>query len=184
MDADHVAHIASAGFYADPVMTWVFPDDATRLGLLEIAFAGLVREFLTDTGRVDVLDDACITLWRTPDHDYTPTGGDDDGSDGSPFTPDVLERFGILDGLMRAAHPHDRHWYLNVISTLPERQGTGLGARALAPVLAICDADGIPAYLESSNPRNMTLYRRHGFEQTGEIPLPDGPSLYPMWRTL
>jgi hypothetical protein len=30
----------------------------------------------------------------------------------------------------------------------------------------------------------MTLYRRHGFEQTGEIPLPDGPSLYPMWRTL
>jgi hypothetical protein len=35
---------------------------------------------------------------------------------------------------------------------------------------------------ESSNPRNMTLYRRHGFDQTGEIPLPDGPSLYPMWR--
>jgi len=28
----------------------------------------------------------------------------------------------------------------------------------------------------------MTLYRRHGFEQIGEIELPDGPSLYPMWR--
>jgi ribosomal protein S18 acetylase RimI-like enzyme len=41
----------------------------------------------------------------------------------------------------------------------------------------------MPAYLESSNPRNMSLYRRHGFEQVGELPLPDGPALYPMWRT-
>ena len=62
------------------------------------------------------------------------------------------------------------------------RKCRGLGAEALAPTLSVCDAEGMPAYLESSNPRNMTLYRRHGFVEIGEIPLPDGPSLYPMWR--
>jgi hypothetical protein len=28
----------------------------------------------------------------------------------------------------------------------------------------------------------MTLYRRHGFVETAELNLPDGPSLYAMWR--
>jgi hypothetical protein len=45
------------------------------------------------------------------------------------------------------------------------------------------DAEGIPGYLESSNERNLPLYRRYGFEVTGEIVLPeDGPIIWPMWR--
>lgn len=45
-----------------------------------------------------------------------------------------------------------------------------------------CDAEHAPAYLESSNPANIGYYQRFGFEVTGEIVLPDGPSLWPMWR--
>jgi ribosomal protein S18 acetylase RimI-like enzyme len=100
----------------------------------------------------------------------------------SRFTPDELERLGILGEAMMAAHPHEPHWYLNVVSTLPECQGHGYGAAVLQPVLAVCDAERVSAYLESSNPRNMTLYRRQGFVETGEIELPDGPSLFQMWR--
>jgi len=183
-----LASIAAAGFYDDPVMSWVFPEASTRLEQLRFAFGGLVRDFLPDRGPVHLLDDACATFWRQPyfSDDRAERTGDGDAGGGEmpdvPFTADVLERFAILDSTMAAAHPHDPHWYLNVISTLPERQGTGLGARAIRAVLEVCDAEGIPAYLESSNPRNMTLYRRHGFVQTGELPLPDGPSLYPMWR--
>jgi GNAT superfamily N-acetyltransferase len=189
-EARLLADIAAAGFFDDPVMMWVFPDDATRLDLLKIAFHGLVRDFLPDRGTVHVLDNACVTMWRPPHHDYSRIAGADGGAGetatpdqgGSPFPADVVERFGILGEAMEAVHPHERHWYLNVISTVPVRQGQGLGARALIPVLARCDADGVPAYLESSNPRNMSLYRRHGFEETSEIKLPDGPSLYAMWR--
>lgn len=184
-EIDAVASIAAAGFYDDPVMSWVFPEADTRLEQLRFAFGGLVRDFLPDRGTVHLVDDACVTFWRWPGFAYDRADGAGDGGGempSVPFTADVLERFAILDQTMAAAHPHAAHWYLNVISTVPERQGTGLGARALREVLAVCDADGIPAYLESSNPRNMTLYRRHGFVQTGELPLPDGPSLYPMWR--
>ena len=177
-DADALAGIAAAGFYDDPVMSWVFPDATTRLKYLRLVFGGLVRSFLPEDGVVLILDGACASFWRRPgfeQHRDEPTGA-------SPLPPDATARMDILDKAMSAVHPHSPHWYLNVISTLPAHQGKGLGARTLAPVLARCDADKIPAYLESSNPRNMTLYERHGFEQAGEIVLPDGPSLYPMWR--
>ena len=46
-----------------------------------------------------------------------------------------------------------------------------------------CDAEGLPAYLESSNPQNTLLHARHGFSQTGEIVLGDGaPTVTAMWR--
>jgi GNAT superfamily N-acetyltransferase len=188
-DAAAVATISAAAFYDDPVMRWAFPNADARLVQLHAVFNGLVRDYVPDRGTVHVLDDGCVTFWRAPDFAYgsaAPADADGDGAaeamDEDLFPPDVLERLIALDAAMAAAHPHEPHWYLNVIGTLPERQGTGLGARILVPVLAICDTDGLPSYLESSNPRNMTLYRRQGFEQTGEIPLPDGPSLYPMWR--
>ena len=187
-DAETLVTISAAAFHDDPVMCWAFPDPDIRLAQLDSIFRGFVRDYLPDRGTVHVLDSGCVTFWRKPDFVYGSAppadgGGGADAIDEGLFPADVLERLIALDAAMAAAHPHDRHhWYLNVIGTRPERQGTGLGARTMAPVLALCDADGLPAYLESSNPRNMTLYRRHGFEQTGEIPLPKGPSLYPMWR--
>jgi hypothetical protein len=53
----------------------------------------------------------------------------------------------------------------------------------MRPVLEVCDRDAMPAYLEATSEGNKRLYLRHGFEVTGEIKLPDGPSMWPMWRT-
>jgi hypothetical protein len=39
-----------------------------------------------------------------------------------------------------------------------------------------------PAYLEATSEINKRLYLRHGFETIGEIRLPSGPSMWPMWR--
>jgi GNAT superfamily N-acetyltransferase len=187
-DAEVLARVAAAGFYDDPVMRWVMPDDTARLAQLTFVFGGLVRDMLPVGGTVHVNDGASAAFWRAPDYEHGRTAADrvDSAEAGaalaSRFSPDELTRLGILGESMMAAHPHEPHWYLNVVSTLPERQGEGLGAAVLQPVLATCDAEGVSAYLESSNPRNMTLYRRLGFVETGEIQLPDGPSLYQMWR--
>jgi hypothetical protein len=40
----------------------------------------------------------------------------------------------------------------------------------------------MPAYLESSNKRNIALYGRHGFEVTSEVVIAVGPRIWPMWR--
>jgi ribosomal protein S18 acetylase RimI-like enzyme len=69
-----------------------------------------------------------------------------------------------------------------VLGTAPEHQGKGLGSAMMAPVLHRCDDEGLPAYLESSKESNIAFYRRHGFEVVGEVVVPDGPTLWPMWR--
>jgi GNAT superfamily N-acetyltransferase len=189
-DADLLAGIAAAGFYDDPVLSWVFRDDARRLDQLTFVFTGMVHDMLPDRGTVHLAGNACAAFWRAPDFEHGRTAADrvEEAVEGSaddapsPFSPDELERLAALGAVMMASHPHEPHWYLNVVSTIPEHQGQGLGTASLQPVLDRCDTAGTRAYLESTNPRNMTLYRRQGFVESGEIMLPDGPTMIAMWR--
>lgn len=164
-------------------MSWVFPDPGVRAEQLTVSFRTLARRFVDRDGRVDLIDDVCTALWLPPDPPPEP----EDDNPPPPdtwhlFSADIAERFRALGAVMEAAHPTEPHWYLGVVATVPEEQGRGLGARILRPVLDLCDRDGLPAYLESSNARNLPFYFRHGFVQTGEIVVPDGPTLFPMWR--
>jgi GNAT superfamily N-acetyltransferase len=70
------------------------------------------------------------------------------------------------------------------VGTEPARQGQGVGAAVMQPVLDVCDRDRLPAYLEATCERNRGLYLRHGFRDVGEpLTLPgNGPEVYPMWR--
>lgn len=182
-----VAQVAAAGFYSDPVLSWIFQDDHRRRAQLVHLFTGLARDMIPSGGTVHIAGDSSAALWRNPSYAHGRTSRDRVDDDAEPegpelFAPDELERLAALGSAMMAAHPHEPHWYLNVVSTVPERQGQGLGAAVLQPVLARCDAEGHRAYLESSNPRNLSLYWRQGFVDTGEIRIDGGPSLTPMWR--
>ena len=88
---------------------------------------------------------------------------------------DVAEQMGHY-------HPQEPHWYLAMVGADPLRQGQGLGSALIKHGLQQCDAQGLPAYLESSNPRNVPLYERHGFEVMGVIQPGDFPPLTPMLR--
>ena len=52
----------------------------------------------------------------------------------------------------------------------------------LQPVLARCDRDGLPAYLETTKARNVGFYERRGFTVVGEANIPLGGP--PMWFML
>ena len=91
----------------------------------------------------------------------------------------------VLASLARIARRAlaEPHWHLAAVGVAPDRQGEGLGARLLAPMLARCDRLGLPAYLESSNSRNLTLYERLGFATTGGVRTVDERvALTLMWR--
>ena len=79
-------------------------------------------------------------------------------------------------------HPEEPHWYLPLIGVDPAHQGKGYGSALLRHALAICDREKMPAYLESSNPRDNPLYQRHGFEVIGTIQAGSSPPLWPMLR--
>jgi ribosomal protein S18 acetylase RimI-like enzyme len=83
---------------------------------------------------------------------------------------------------MEAIHPSEPCWYLPMIGVDPACQGRGYGSALLRHALERCDRDGLPAYLESSNPRNVPLYERHGFEVIGSIQAGSSPALTPMLR--
>ena len=94
-------------------------------------------------------------------------------------TPRALR---VLSGVERV-HPTEPHRYLAFIGVHPEAQGRGHGGRLLAAMTAELDMQGLPAYLESSDPRNEALYVRHGFISQGPIATPGRcPAPTEMWR--
>jgi len=73
---------------------------------------------------------------------------------------------------MQEHHPTQPHWYLYYLGTEPEKQGTGIGAAVMRPVLDLCDSHRLPVNLEASSPRNRALYQRHGFDEWEPWPCP------------
>ena len=83
---------------------------------------------------------------------------------------------------MEEYHPKENTWYLPIIAVDPAYQGAGLGSQLMKKALERVDVEGLDAYLESSNPRNMSLYERCGFETMGRIQVGDSPPVHPMIR--
>lgn len=184
-DVELVVAIAAAAFFDDPIMTWAFEDADQRRPYLEKLLRAVADGYLPEGGVVHLCQTSTVALWRSPSYEHhrpIATAVEDRAVALSDFPEESARRLGLLGSLMAAAHPHTPHWYLHVLGTVPERQGQGLGQRTLRPVLEVCDGEGIPAYLESSNAVNIPFYRRQGFQPRGEIAVPEGPSLYPMWR--
>ena len=91
----------------------------------------------------------------------------------------VMDAFAALDD----NHPHEPpHYYLSLLATHDEHRGKGIGQALLADSLERIDAEGVPAYLESTNPGNNHRYERAGFAPHGRITLPNGHVITTMWR--
>lgn len=73
-------------------------------------------------------------------------------------------------------------WRLETVGVDPSYQGTGLGTAVIAGGLTQIDKRGDPVALETSDERNVRLYRRLGFISTATTALPDAPIVYSMYR--
>lgn len=186
-DAADVPALAGAlarAFDDDPVMAWLFPDPARRTRTLPRFFsAHLTKIVMPHDAVYTSADVAGGALWEPPGKWRLGARGQ------LRMLPDFIRLFGRRLplasrglNLVEASHPEELHWYLAVLGTEPARQGQGIGSCLMAPILERCDREGLPAYLESSKESNIAFYGRHGFGVTGEIRLPGGPLVWPMWR--
>jgi ribosomal protein S18 acetylase RimI-like enzyme len=184
-DADEVARVLAAGFGDDPVMAWMFGEN--RAAKLAAFFGFLAPEALVPLGAT-FLSDGCCASWAPPDPQPWPDDRQHRFAEAMRpvCTGPDFERMQNLGERVDASHPAQPYWYLGMLATLPEWQGRGRGTQLLAHTLAMVDdperGGAQAAYLESTNPRNVGLYERHGFRATGRIDLPDGPLMTLMWR--
>lgn len=182
-DARRVGDITADAFRNDPFNIWLFK-----------RFAGISALFNTQASRIYVPhgysyrlgnDGAC--MWMLPGGD--PSFGLSDYAVIAGRTlihsgPRAVLRAIKTGTAMDSVHPHFPHAYLFSIGVRPAAQGKGLGRKLIAPVLEACDRQGLPAYLENSNPANHGFYSSCGFEISGDPLHPESgsPPLVPMLR--
>lgn len=165
------------------MMCHLLTDDVARPARLSRLFTTLIKLALPD-GTVDMTPGhEAAAIWRPPGKWHVHwwqyiTNGPALISVFGGGLPRVLSTMDLVEKL----HPKTPHWYLQVLGTDTRAQGKGFGSKVMRPRLAEIDAARIPCYLESSKESNIPIYRTYGFEVTGEIHIPHGPVLYPMWR--
>jgi len=188
-DVAETARMLARSFEDDPAFGYQLPHGPSRRGRLARYFATLmVRETLPlGATEVAVLDGtiAGAALWKPPGRWQPPL------STQLAALPGYLTCFQFrapravrTESVMFREHPKaSPHWYLHVIGTEPALQGRGVGAALLRSRLSRVDAEGLPAYLESSKLANVPLYEHFGFEVTGVLGLPAAaPPITAMWR--
>ena len=186
-DVARLVEVLVRAFDDDPVAHYFFRGERRhRRGLRRFFDLQLRREYLA-AGEAWTTDDlAGAALWSPPER---PRPGLRDLVRLLPLLGDLVGvgrdalRVARLLAEVERARPAELHWYLGVLGTDPARQRTGVGAALLGQVLARVDAEGLPAYLETSKEENLAFYGRHGFAVTGRIEAPgEGPTLWLMWR--
>jgi ribosomal protein S18 acetylase RimI-like enzyme len=178
-DVPALSRALAAAFFGDPVFGWAIPDDRRRREILP-GFFRLISEATVPHGEVYTIDTVVSgAIWVPPGTE----GESEQLARGlAEITAECAQRFFQLVEAMREKHPLERHYYLFFLGTRPEWQSRGLGSTLMRPVLEMCDRGGMPAYLEATSEGNKRLYLRHGFQVTGRLDLPDGPTMWCMWR--
>ena len=167
-------------FATDPVARWATPDPAKYLAVMP-AFVHAFGGNGFAHGSVDIVGDGSgAAMWLPPG--VEPDSERMEAAMAGNVPESVLPDLGAVIEEMGKSHPDEPHWYLPVIGVDPMLHGRGLGSVLLRHALERADADGVPAYLESSNPRNISLYERHGFEIIRTIQVGSSPPVVPMLR--
>lgn len=174
-DLPAVVDAMVAGFDADPLYVWMYPDAGERAWYLRETFE-LITELALPRGHLYTNDArSAVAAWTAPDVALV------DDEEGERFAAMVERHIGervrhVIAGMAEteAQRPSGPHFSLHSLVVDAAAQGRGLGGRLIAPVLARCDEDGLPAHLTSSAARNVPFYERHGFRVVAETVLPGG----------
>jgi GNAT superfamily N-acetyltransferase len=183
-DLDRLSRVIADAFFDLPPSRWLIPDPAARQQILPGYFQLHVEQALA-AGTVQTTPRrTAAALWIPVSQD--PAGPPDDyaarlAAATSPWT----SRFQAFDAALDARHPAGiAHHHLAILAVAPGRQGNGTGTALLRAYHQALDRDTpAPAYLEAADLSTRQLYLREGYADHGPpITLPDGPSMYPMWR--
>jgi len=175
-----VIDVITLAFSTDPMARWAYPNPHTYLSIWpQTVKAFGAAGFAQSTVHL-VEGGGAAAMWLPP-------GVEPDSERLELLTEQHSPRERLADMTkvfeqMGRFHPEEPCWYLPLIGADPACQGRGYGSALLRYALEAVDRTGGSAYLESSNPRNIALYERHGFEVLGSIQAGSSPTIVPMLR--
>lgn len=162
-DVPAIAGVVADAFADEPYWCWAVPEPARRARAVAAFYGADLDEFVA-RGLTDVVLEGervvAAAVWcRSTD----PPAGERGLAAVGAADPEAADAAARALAAMSGMVPPEPHLYLDVLAVVPDRQGAGLGSRALAAGLARADATGSPCYLETTRPANLPLYERHGF---------------------
>lgn len=179
--------MAARAFATDPLFRFVYPDPDRLVEGFAREHAAYIRHIYHPYGVSEAVDVggsvAGVALWLTP-HTRVPAWRE------WLLLPPLARAVGVkrLSTVLRAyrafdeALPPQPYWYLGLLAVAPEAQRRGVGRMLVEAGLKRADADGVPTFLETGTQENIQFYRRLGFEVTGDILIPEGPTHWAMTR--
>ncbi|GGO16829.1 GNAT family N-acetyltransferase [Micromonospora parathelypteridis] len=172
-DRDAVIGSLVAAFVKDPVLRYLFPDEETYPRYAATFFGRLFDKRVHRSSIWTIGGGASVAIWEPP---AELSAGPPAAGHGSPeearYPDDVLARVQGYDEAVHAALPTFPFWYLGVLGTHPDSAGRGWGRAVMRAGLDRAAEEGLPAILETSNPGNVELYRRAGWEVVGSLSEP------------
>jgi ribosomal protein S18 acetylase RimI-like enzyme len=180
-----LAEVLASAFVAEPMEAWPHGVDNPRLVEQLAAEFRALDEVLAENGFIWEAGDALgVAAWVAP-------GGSEAWSRGVSATLEVVpaitddggRRHATLWEWVEERVPDEPLWVLDHIGVDPAYQGQGVGRRLIEHGLALVDADGVAAFLETGTARNVGYYERFGFRVVLEGDVPDGgPHIWFMRR--
>jgi ribosomal protein S18 acetylase RimI-like enzyme len=175
-DLPRLAATLAEAFTGDPVWMWMVPSPAGRRRL----FGALLRHAIPKDHVYTAGEGRAVAMWAPPGQWRLPAAAMVRAAGPMVLAthwrlPRLLGRNSEIERLHEKVPA--QHWYLEFIASTERGLGSMLMEHGIQTVTR-----GLPIYLESSNPRNLSFYERHGFEVTGEPPMRSGPPQWTLWR--
>ena len=165
-------------FSSDPLQRFLMPDPSIYFKNSAIWFNNAASQSISTQSLLGLQDNSGVALWFPPNYPVQFEALEETYKDlPAKSREDIYKYFNEFEN----SKPKDV-WYLEYLGVDPNNHSQGIGTQLLQKSLEEIDALHEAAYLESSNPRNMSLYERHGFDVVKKFQFGDGPPIHTMLR--
>lgn len=179
-----IADLLAAAFEDDPMQRWLFPNAHRRRRRLRRFYELDLRHRLEGRCLVDAEEISAVAFWHPPGDGATVPARA--AVRLAPAFVSVAAHHPVVALRVLAAvargRPAEPHWYLSHLAVAPGAQGRGIGGSLLRRGTSRAAADGVGAYLETSNPDNLGFYGSHGFDVVDVVEVGSAPPVWLLWR--